>query len=253
VAISPNPQLAAIMSSAVYSMWFIFAGFFIPYAAMPKWWSWVSGALVGAVLCTVWGWVCALCGAGLGEGSAGWHQHSCTCTRAWCLRTHTLRSAAHCYWLCCVVLCAVLLAQPTELHDLWSHHKVRVMHQLWVLCQWTFSCSSVQLAASPAALSCGYRYCPLLTKTAVRPSGLFSADVYGVSELSSVVTCCSQLGDVTDTLTVAPGETSTVQNLLKGTSTGCMATLAGFLCRMKQPGSSHIDIACRSCACAHLK
>jgi hypothetical protein len=26
VAISPNPQLAAIMSSAVYSIWFIFAG-----------------------------------------------------------------------------------------------------------------------------------------------------------------------------------------------------------------------------------
>jgi ABC-type multidrug transport system permease subunit len=40
VAISGNPQLAAIMSSAVYSVWFIFAGFFIPYAAMPKWWSW---------------------------------------------------------------------------------------------------------------------------------------------------------------------------------------------------------------------
>jgi hypothetical protein len=26
VAVSPNPQLAAIMSSSVYSIWFIFAG-----------------------------------------------------------------------------------------------------------------------------------------------------------------------------------------------------------------------------------
>jgi len=40
VAISSNLQLAAIMSSLVYSVWFIFAGFFIPYAAMPPWWSW---------------------------------------------------------------------------------------------------------------------------------------------------------------------------------------------------------------------
>jgi energy-coupling factor transporter ATP-binding protein EcfA2 len=40
VAISPNIQLAAIMSSSVYSVWFIFAGFFIPYASMPVWWSW---------------------------------------------------------------------------------------------------------------------------------------------------------------------------------------------------------------------
>lgn len=28
--------------------------------------------------------------------------------------------------------------------------------------------------------------------------------------------CCSQLGDVTDTIIVAPGQTSTVQQLLKG-------------------------------------
>lgn len=40
VAISPNIQLAAIMSGSVYSIWFVFAGFFIPYAAMPVWWSW---------------------------------------------------------------------------------------------------------------------------------------------------------------------------------------------------------------------
>lgn len=33
-----------------------------------------------------------------------------------------------------------------------------------------------------------------------------------------VVVCCSQLGDVTDTITVAPGQTSTVQMLLKGGS-----------------------------------
>lgn len=40
VAISSNIQLAAIMSSSIYSLWFVFAGFFIPYAAMPVWWSW---------------------------------------------------------------------------------------------------------------------------------------------------------------------------------------------------------------------
>lgn len=32
VAVSPSPQLAAIMSSAIYSVWFIFAG--APQAAM---------------------------------------------------------------------------------------------------------------------------------------------------------------------------------------------------------------------------
>ncbi|KAF6262511.1 ATP-binding cassette transporter [Scenedesmus sp. NREL 46B-D3] len=40
VAISPNIQLASIMSSSVYSLWFLLAGFFIPYAAMPPWWAW---------------------------------------------------------------------------------------------------------------------------------------------------------------------------------------------------------------------
>uniref|UniRef100_A0A383WGZ5 ABC transporter domain-containing protein n=1 Tax=Tetradesmus obliquus TaxID=3088 RepID=A0A383WGZ5_TETOB len=40
VAISANIQLASIMSSSVYSLWFLMAGFFIPYAAMPPWWSW---------------------------------------------------------------------------------------------------------------------------------------------------------------------------------------------------------------------
>jgi hypothetical protein len=25
---------------ARYSLWFLMAGFFIPYAAMPPWWSW---------------------------------------------------------------------------------------------------------------------------------------------------------------------------------------------------------------------
>jgi hypothetical protein len=40
VAISAEPQLAAIMSSAVYSVWFLLAGFFIPYAQMAPWWAW---------------------------------------------------------------------------------------------------------------------------------------------------------------------------------------------------------------------
>ncbi|KAF6262509.1 ATP-binding cassette transporter [Scenedesmus sp. NREL 46B-D3] len=40
VAISANIQLASIMSSSVYSLWFLLAGFFIPYAAMPAWWAW---------------------------------------------------------------------------------------------------------------------------------------------------------------------------------------------------------------------
>jgi ABC-type multidrug transport system permease subunit len=40
VAISPNAQLAAIMSSLAYSLWFLLAGFFIPYKAMPPWSAW---------------------------------------------------------------------------------------------------------------------------------------------------------------------------------------------------------------------
>ncbi|KAF6261001.1 ATP-binding cassette transporter [Scenedesmus sp. NREL 46B-D3] len=41
VAISPVLELAAIMSSSFYSVWFMFAGFFLPYSAMPAWWSWI--------------------------------------------------------------------------------------------------------------------------------------------------------------------------------------------------------------------
>jgi hypothetical protein len=37
VAISPNPQLAAIMSSAVYSIWFIFAGGWRVWSGVGQW------------------------------------------------------------------------------------------------------------------------------------------------------------------------------------------------------------------------
>ncbi|KAK9906410.1 hypothetical protein WJX75_001426 [Coccomyxa subellipsoidea] len=42
VAVSPHVQLAAVISSAFYSLWFLFAGFLIPRPRMPAWWKWYS-------------------------------------------------------------------------------------------------------------------------------------------------------------------------------------------------------------------
>jgi hypothetical protein len=42
VAVSPSVQLAAVISSGFYSIWFLFAGFLIPPPRMPVWWKWYS-------------------------------------------------------------------------------------------------------------------------------------------------------------------------------------------------------------------
>ncbi|MCO5582935.1 hypothetical protein L7F22_036838 [Adiantum nelumboides] len=40
VGLSPTQQMAAIVSSAFYSIWNLFSGFLIPHPRMPPWWSW---------------------------------------------------------------------------------------------------------------------------------------------------------------------------------------------------------------------
>ncbi|GLU22294.1 hypothetical protein SLE2022_383820 [Rubroshorea leprosula] len=40
VSITPNPQVAAILAASFYSLFNLFAGFFIPRPKMPKWWVW---------------------------------------------------------------------------------------------------------------------------------------------------------------------------------------------------------------------
>ncbi|XP_024532572.1 ABC transporter G family member 29 [Selaginella moellendorffii] len=40
VSMTPNHQVAAILSSAFYSLFNLFAGFLIPYPKIPKWWTW---------------------------------------------------------------------------------------------------------------------------------------------------------------------------------------------------------------------
>ncbi|KAH7438824.1 hypothetical protein KP509_04G032700 [Ceratopteris richardii] len=40
VGLSPSQQLAAVISSAFYSVWNLFSGFLIPFPKMPRWWSW---------------------------------------------------------------------------------------------------------------------------------------------------------------------------------------------------------------------
>ncbi|XP_010273226.1 PREDICTED: pleiotropic drug resistance protein 1-like [Nelumbo nucifera] len=40
VALTPNAPFAAIMSTAFYGFWMIFAGFLIPRASIPVWWRW---------------------------------------------------------------------------------------------------------------------------------------------------------------------------------------------------------------------
>ncbi|KAL5729458.1 transcription factor [Ranunculus cassubicifolius] len=55
VAVTPNHQIAAIISSAFYSIWNLFSGFLIPRTRMPGWWVWyywsspVSWTLYGLV------------------------------------------------------------------------------------------------------------------------------------------------------------------------------------------------------------
>lgn len=55
VGLTPSQQLAAVTSSGFYSLWNLFAGFLMPKAQMPSWWSWyywicpVSWTLYGLI------------------------------------------------------------------------------------------------------------------------------------------------------------------------------------------------------------
>ncbi|XP_020550293.1 ABC transporter G family member 53-like [Sesamum indicum] len=40
VAVTPNHNIAAIISSAFYAIWNLFSGFIIPKTRIPKWWRW---------------------------------------------------------------------------------------------------------------------------------------------------------------------------------------------------------------------
>ncbi|XP_057422907.1 pleiotropic drug resistance protein 1-like isoform X2 [Lotus japonicus] len=40
MAISPNPHIAGILSSAFYAIWSLFSGFIIPLSRIPIWWKW---------------------------------------------------------------------------------------------------------------------------------------------------------------------------------------------------------------------
>ncbi|KAL0323901.1 UNVERIFIED_CONTAM: Pleiotropic drug resistance protein 1 [Sesamum calycinum] len=40
VAVTPNHNIAAIISSAFYALWNLFSGFIIPKTRIPKWWRW---------------------------------------------------------------------------------------------------------------------------------------------------------------------------------------------------------------------
>ncbi|KAL5539495.1 hypothetical protein UlMin_043227, partial [Ulmus minor] len=44
VAVTPNHNIAAVVSSAFYSIWNLFSGFLIPRTRMPVWWRWYSWA-----------------------------------------------------------------------------------------------------------------------------------------------------------------------------------------------------------------
>ncbi|XP_061973701.1 pleiotropic drug resistance protein 1-like [Populus nigra] len=42
VAVSPNHQIASVISAAFYGIWNVFSGFVIPRSRMPVWWRWYS-------------------------------------------------------------------------------------------------------------------------------------------------------------------------------------------------------------------
>ncbi|WVZ77393.1 LOW QUALITY PROTEIN: hypothetical protein U9M48_025263 [Paspalum notatum var. saurae] len=48
VAMTPNSDIAAIVSTAFYAIWNIFAGFLIPRSRIPIWWRWYSWACLVA-------------------------------------------------------------------------------------------------------------------------------------------------------------------------------------------------------------
>ncbi|CAJ2674948.1 unnamed protein product [Trifolium pratense] len=40
MAITPNPQVAGILSTSFYAIWCLFSGFIIPLSRIPIWWKW---------------------------------------------------------------------------------------------------------------------------------------------------------------------------------------------------------------------
>lgn len=60
VAVSPNVQAAAVLSTTFYSLWFLSAGFVIARPKMPGWTVWLYW--INPVSYTIWG----LVGAQLG-------------------------------------------------------------------------------------------------------------------------------------------------------------------------------------------
>ncbi|KAJ8640592.1 hypothetical protein MRB53_017286 [Persea americana] len=44
IGLTPNQNIGAIISSAIYSIWFLFSGFLIPRPRIPVWWRWYAWA-----------------------------------------------------------------------------------------------------------------------------------------------------------------------------------------------------------------
>ncbi|KAH9609740.1 hypothetical protein KSS87_012730, partial [Heliosperma pusillum] len=42
IGVTPNPHMAAIVTSALYSLWNLQSGFLLPKRLIPKWWSWFN-------------------------------------------------------------------------------------------------------------------------------------------------------------------------------------------------------------------
>lgn len=55
VALTPNTQVSAVLSSGFYTLWFLFAGFIVPRPEMKCWWCWYY--YLDPLSYTVWGLV----------------------------------------------------------------------------------------------------------------------------------------------------------------------------------------------------
>ncbi|CAK9229936.1 unnamed protein product [Sphagnum troendelagicum] len=60
VGLTPSQQLAAVISSAFYSIWNLFSGFLIPVTRMPPWWKWYY--YISPVAWTIYGLVASQLG-----------------------------------------------------------------------------------------------------------------------------------------------------------------------------------------------
>lgn len=75
VAVSPNVQAAAVLSTTFYSLWFLSAGFVIPRPLMPGWTIWLYW--INPVSYSIWG----LVGPQLGGTSISTISPSYSCYR----------------------------------------------------------------------------------------------------------------------------------------------------------------------------